>query len=49
MLGLIFLPKSLNHILNSTPEWNPWLQQDQEVLENVQKRGVTIIDRTTQQ
>ena len=26
-----------------TPAGNPWLQQDQEVLENVQKRAVTMI------
>ena len=25
------------------PAWNPWLQQDQEVIENVQKRAVTMI------
>ena len=31
------------HTEFSTPAWNPWLQQDQEVLENVQKRAVTMI------
>ena len=31
------------HIEFSTPAWNPYLQQDQEVIENVQKRAVTMI------
>ena len=42
MLGFIFLPKKFEPLIEfSTPTWNPWLQQDQEVRENVQKRAVT--------
>ena len=31
------------HIEFSTPAWNPLLKQNQEVLENVQKRAITMI------
>ena len=37
-------PQLKTHTEFSTPSaWNPWLQQDQEVLENVQTRAVTRI------